>query len=33
MGFEGGAVYLAEDGEKIYLIIDESSMASILDRK
>ena len=32
-GFEGGAVYLAEDGEKFYLILDESTMASILDEE
>ena len=31
--FEGGIVYLAEDGEKFYLIIDESTMASILDEE
>ena len=32
-GFEGGSVYLAEDGEKFYLILDESTMASILDEE
>ena len=32
-GFEGGAVYLAEDGEKFYLILDEGTMASILDEE
>ena len=31
--FEDGIVYLAEDGEKFYLIIDESTMASILDEE
>ena len=31
--FEGGIVYLAEDGEKFYLILDESTMASILDEE
>ena len=31
--FQGGIVYLAEDGEKFYLIIDESTMASILDEE
>ena len=31
--FEGGAVYLAEDGEKFYLILDEGTMASILDEE
>ena len=31
--FEGGIVYLADDGEKFYLIIDESTMASILDEE
>ena len=31
--FEGGIVYLAEDGEKFYLIIDESTMASILNEE
>ena len=30
-GFEGGAVYLAEKEGKFYLILDESTMASILD--
>ena len=32
-GFEGGAVYLAEEGGKFYLILDESIMASILDEE
>ncbi len=31
--FEGGIVYLAEDGENFFLIIDESTMASILDEE
>ena len=31
--FEGGIVYLAEDGEKFYVITDESTMASILDEE
>ena len=31
--FEGGIVYLAEDGEKFYVILDESTMASILDEE
>lgn len=32
-GFEGGAVYQAEEDGKFYLILDESIMASILDEK
>ena len=30
-GFEGGAVFSAEKEGKFYLILDESTMASILD--
>ena len=32
-GFEGGAVYAAEKEGKFYLILDESTMASILDEE
>tara|TARA_B100000579_G_C22161866_1_gene545642 strand:+ start:8 stop:382 length:375 start_codon:yes stop_codon:yes gene_type:complete len=31
--FEGGIVYLAEDREKFYVIIDESAMDSISDEE
>ena len=32
-GFEGGAVFSAEKEGKFYLILDESTMASILDEE
>ena len=32
-GFEGGSVYLSDKGGKFYLILDESTMASILDEE
>jgi uncharacterized protein (UPF0216 family) len=32
-GFEGGAVYTADRGGKFYLILDESSMAGLLDEE
>jgi len=32
-GFEGGSIYTAEKDEKYYLILDESSMAAILDEE
>jgi len=32
-GFEGGAVYTADSGGKFYMIIDESSLASLLDEE
>jgi hypothetical protein len=30
IGFEGGAVYAAEEGDKYYLILDEGTMADFL---
>ena len=32
-GFEGGAVYLSEKNDKYYLILDEGTMAWILDEE
>lgn len=33
LGFEGGSVSLAEDGERFYVIVDEGTMMDFLDEE